>query len=209
MKRTAKVSGILLGAAILATSCPVAAMERGTRENPIYYKEAKEEKEFNLSAHSGLIFGAILPVVAGWALLYTRKSEKDFQSRFSAQKAKQVSKFFTKDYMQNLWYFIYDELVGQRKQSSALKTKEDKKIYTSEETPAYGVLGTIDSYASPLAESAKKFTEPFVSVMALYIVLKEFAVKAEDRAKKAFKCEEAPTVVVAPVDQPADAGVPL
>ncbi len=194
MNKKTSVSALLLGGAILLSSCSIVAGDKST-ETP---------KKLLTTLHSRLILGAIIPVVAGWALLYTRKSEKDFQSRYSAEKAKQVSKIFTKDYMKNLWYGIYDEIIGQRKQSSTLKCK-DGKIFPSEDTPAYGALGTIDSYAAPLAESAKKFTEPFMAVTALWLALKTFATDYGVRAKNAT--EKVVEVVIPKNAQPTPVAV--
>lgn len=210
MNKRTTISALFLGAAILVTNCPIAAMEGpGTsKENPIYFMEVKDERPLVLSTGAKIALGAMLPVVAGWILLYSRKSEKEFTTRFDSAKVTNPSKLFSKDGVKNLWYFISDELIGQRKLSSTLKMREDKKIYPSDETPAYGVLGKIDATAAPLAEAAAKFTAPFTGIAALWIAMKHGAHKAA--AVIPVRVKEAPAVEpVVEAEQAADVAVPV
>jgi len=145
---------------------------------------AGEAPELPLSPRAQIALAAMIPVVASWIMLYGRKSEKEFTSRFNSKKVSQVSKFYTKDYLANLWYGFYDEIIGQRKQSSALKMKEDKKIYPSEETPAYGVLGNVDAYLAPFGEAASKFTAPVLAAVLLWNNLKKAAHTAAKQSER-------------------------
>lgn len=161
MNKTTTVSALFLAGAMLLSSVEVKA--QAAPAGNIFDTRAK------------LILAAAGTLIAGWATLYSRKSEKEFNTRYSAEQTRKVSRIFTKDYAKNLWYFMVDEVIGQRKQSSTLKVKGDGKIYPSEDAPAYGVLGNIDAYAAPLAESAKKFTEPLFQVGSLWFFVKTFA----------------------------------
>lgn len=158
MNKTTTVSALFLAGAMLLSNI-----------------EIKAEAAPAFDGHAKLIIAAAGTIVAGWAALYSRKSEKEFKTRYSPEKTRKVSRLLTKDYAKNLWYFVIDEIVGQRKQSSALKVRPDHKIYPGEETPAYGLLGNIDAYAAPLAESAKKFIEPFTQAGMLWMFVSKFA----------------------------------
>jgi hypothetical protein len=162
MNKTTTVSALFLAGAMLLSSCPTVV-------------HAKDE---GLSRGATLVIAGIAPVVAGWIMLYSRKSEKEFKTRYSPATTKNFKKIGTREYWINILRYVQDEIIGQRKQSSALKAKSDGKIYPSEETPAYGVLGTIDAYAAPFAESATKFTAPFLGAHVLWGYLKTFANKA-------------------------------
>lgn len=158
MNKTTTVSALFLAGAMLVSSIEVRA-----DAVPAFDTRAK----FIIAA-AGTIF-------AGWASLYARKSEKEFKTRYSPEQTRKVSKILTTDYMKNAWYYVADEIIGQRKTSSVLKVKADGKIYPSEDAPAYGLLGNVDAYAAPLAESAKKFTEPLFQAGALWFFIKNFA----------------------------------
>lgn len=166
MNKTTTVSALFLAGAMLLSNIEVRAEEAAA-------PAIAAVKGFDTT--SKFILAATSVIIAGWASLYSRKSEKEFKTRYSAEKTRKISRMLTKDYVNNLWYFLVDEVVGQRKQSSSLKAKSDGKIYPSEETPAYGLLGSIDAYAAPLAESAKKFIEPFTQAGLLWMFVSKFA----------------------------------
>jgi hypothetical protein len=175
MNKTTTVSALFLAGAMLVSSCPTVV-------------HAKDE---GLSRGATLVIAGVAPVVAGWILLYSRKPVKEFKTRYSPEQTRNIRKFFTKAYFTNIWHYVKDEVIGQRQQSSSLKMREDKKIYPSEETPAYGLLGTIDAYAAPFAESASKFTAPFLGAHVLWGYLKTFATKVADpKAEEAKKVDQ-------------------
>lgn len=146
MNKTTTVSALFLAGAMLLSSTGASAIE------------------CTMPSRTTLAAAAVL---SAFGMLYTRKSEKEFKSRFSAEKTRNVSGIFTTDYIKNAWYFIADEVIGQRKQSSAVKVKEDGKVYASEETPAHGVLGTVDAYVAPAVEGAKTYVFSYLLYRAV------------------------------------------
>lgn len=132
---TKKTSSLLLVAALVASTISIQAIEMPTKAT--------------------LVTAAVAATVGA---LYMRKPEKNFTPRYSIQKTRNVTRAFSKDYVQNLWYLFVDGFIGQRKQSSAVKAnKDDGKLYIAEEAPAYGVLGTLDSYVTPTVDAAKTY----------------------------------------------------